>query len=123
MSMFNGFLSGLVSGDQVKITQKNGQVIVGTVTANDKDDSIMLSISTSVVMRYDAIDSISILSQQAKQNQTSVTAFQPPVKTVPIPEKQGIDVKTGNGLLRLIKVKPEGKGEMLARDWANGIRH
>ena len=37
--------------------------------------------------------------------------------------KQGIDVKTGNGLLRLIKVKPEGKGEMFARDWANGIRH
>lgn len=37
--------------------------------------------------------------------------------------KQGIDVKTGKGLLRLIKVKPEGKGEMLAKDWANGIRH
>ena len=37
--------------------------------------------------------------------------------------KQGIDVKTGSGLLRLIKVKPEGKGEMPARDWANGIRH
>ena len=37
--------------------------------------------------------------------------------------KQGIDVKTGKGLLRLIKVKPEGKGEMFARDWANGIRH
>lgn len=37
--------------------------------------------------------------------------------------KQGIDVKTGNGLLRLIKIKPEGKGEMLARDWANGIKH
>lgn len=37
--------------------------------------------------------------------------------------KQGIDVKTGNGLLRLIKVKPEGKGEMFAADWANGIRH
>ena len=37
--------------------------------------------------------------------------------------KAGIDVKTGNGLLRLIKVKPEGKGEMLARDWANGIRN
>ncbi len=36
--------------------------------------------------------------------------------------KQGIDVKTGNGLLRLIKVKPEGKGEMLARDWANGLK-
>ena len=37
--------------------------------------------------------------------------------------KQGIDVKTGNGLLRLVKVKPEGKGEMFAKDWANGIRH
>lgn len=37
--------------------------------------------------------------------------------------KLGIDVKTGSGILRLIKVKPEGKGEMLARDWANGIKH
>ena len=36
--------------------------------------------------------------------------------------KQGIDVKTGSGLLRLIKIKPEGKGEMFAKDWANGIR-
>ena len=36
--------------------------------------------------------------------------------------KLGIDVKTGLGLLRLIKVKPEGKGEMLARDWANGLK-
>ena len=36
--------------------------------------------------------------------------------------KEGIDVKTGNGILRLIKVKPEGKGEMLASAWANGIK-
>lgn len=36
--------------------------------------------------------------------------------------KEGIDVKTGEGILRLIRVKPEGKGEMLARDWANGIK-
>ena len=36
--------------------------------------------------------------------------------------KQGIDVKTGEGCLRLIKVKPEGKGEMFAKDWANGLR-
>ncbi len=35
--------------------------------------------------------------------------------------KSGIDVQTGKGLLRLIKVKPEGKGEMFARDWANGL--
>ena len=37
--------------------------------------------------------------------------------------KSGIDVKTGKGLLRLITVKPEGKGEMPARDWANGIKY
>ncbi len=37
--------------------------------------------------------------------------------------KQGIDVKTASGVLRLIKVKPEGKGEMLARDWANGLHN
>ena len=36
--------------------------------------------------------------------------------------KNGIDVKTANGILRLIKIKPEGKGEMYASDWANGIR-
>ena len=36
--------------------------------------------------------------------------------------KLGIDVKTGSGYLRLIKVKPEGKGEMLARDWYNGVK-
>ena len=37
--------------------------------------------------------------------------------------KLGIDVKTGDGTLRLVKVKPEGKSEMLARDWANGLRN
>ena len=37
--------------------------------------------------------------------------------------KEGIDVKTSDGLIRLITVKPEGKGEMSAAAWANGIRH
>lgn len=36
--------------------------------------------------------------------------------------KNGVDVQAGNGLLRLIKVKPEGKKEMLARDWYSGLR-
>lgn len=36
--------------------------------------------------------------------------------------KNGIDVKTGSGLIRLIKIKPEGKGEMPARDWYSGLR-
>ena len=36
--------------------------------------------------------------------------------------KTGVDIGCGKGLLRLIKVKPEGKGEMLARDWYNGVK-
>lgn|SRR5574344_278478 len=36
--------------------------------------------------------------------------------------KDGIDMGCGTGLLRLIKIKPEGKGEMSARDWYNGVR-
>ena len=35
--------------------------------------------------------------------------------------KSGIDIQTGNGILRLLRVKPEGKNEMPARDWANGL--
>lgn len=36
--------------------------------------------------------------------------------------KDGIDMGCGEGLLRLITVKPEGKGEMNAKDWYNGVR-
>lgn len=34
----------------------------------------------------------------------------------------GIEVLTGNGILKLITVKPEGKGEMNAKDWFNGLK-
>ena len=36
--------------------------------------------------------------------------------------KEGVDIACSDGLVRLIKVKPEGKGEMLARDWYNGVK-
>ncbi|MBD5401371.1 methionyl-tRNA formyltransferase [bacterium] len=36
--------------------------------------------------------------------------------------KEGVDIGCGEGLLRLLKVKPEGKGEMLAKDWYNGVK-
>ena len=36
--------------------------------------------------------------------------------------KDGIDVGCGIGAVRLLKVKPEGKGEMSARDWFNGVK-
>lgn len=36
--------------------------------------------------------------------------------------KEGIEVGCGKDCIMLVKVKPEGKGEMLARDWANGLK-
>ena len=36
--------------------------------------------------------------------------------------KQGVEVACGEGSLLLMKVKPEGKGEMPARDWYNGVK-
>lgn len=36
--------------------------------------------------------------------------------------KEGIQVGCGKDCLLLIKVKPEGKGEMSARDWYNGLK-
>ena len=37
--------------------------------------------------------------------------------------KDGIDFATGNGVLRITRVKPESKGEMAARDWYNGVKN
>lgn len=36
--------------------------------------------------------------------------------------KDGIEVLTGDGILKLITVKPEGKGEMKANEWFNGVQ-
>lgn len=36
--------------------------------------------------------------------------------------KEGIEVATTQGILLVTKVKPEGKGEMFAKDWFNGVK-
>lgn len=36
--------------------------------------------------------------------------------------KDGIEVLTGDGVLKLITVKPEGKGDMPAQDWFHGVQ-
>ena len=41
---------------------------------------------------------------------------------ISINSKNGIDIGCGKGLLRILKVKPEGKGEMPAKDWYNGVK-
>ena len=37
--------------------------------------------------------------------------------------KEGVPVGCSSGTVILTKVKPEGKGEMSARDWYNGIKN
>lgn len=37
--------------------------------------------------------------------------------------KEGVEVACGTGSLLLKRVKPEGKGEMSARDWYNGVKN
>ena len=37
-------------------------------------------------------------------------------------DKEGVKVGCGENCLLLVKVKPEGKGEMFAADWARGQR-
>lgn len=45
-----------------------------------------------------------------------------PVGTIANHSKDGVDMGCGDGLVRLVRVKPEGKGEMLAKDWYNGVK-
>lgn len=35
--------------------------------------------------------------------------------------KEGLEIATTQGILLIVKLKPEGKGEMFARDWINGF--
>lgn len=51
----------------------------------------------------------SILNKQGKVGEFTIT-------------KEGVEVGCGEGSLLLIKVKPEGKGVMNARDWFNGLK-
>lgn len=37
--------------------------------------------------------------------------------------KDGVEVACGKGSLLLMRVKPEGKGEMQAKDWYNGVKN
>ena len=37
--------------------------------------------------------------------------------------KDGVEIACKEGSILLIKVKPEGKGEMFARDWYNGLKN
>ena len=36
--------------------------------------------------------------------------------------KDGVKIGCGKDCILLVKVKPEGKGEMFAKDWSNGLK-
>ena len=61
---------------------------------------------------------IKVLKTAVEENTTTGTTGE-----IISADKNGVLMQTGSGILRLIKVKPEGKGEMFARDWYNGIRN
>ena len=54
--------------------------------------------------------------------ETTPTDEDIPTGKIRFNSKDGIDVGCGIGAIRLLKVKPEGKGEMSARDWFNGVK-
>ena len=54
--------------------------------------------------------------------ETTPTNEDIPTGKIRFNSKDGIDVGCGIGAIRLLKVKPESKGEMSARDWFNGVK-
>ena len=54
--------------------------------------------------------------------ETTPTNEDIPTGKIRFNSKDGIDIGCGIGAIRLLKVKPEGKGEMSARDWFNGVK-
>ncbi|MFZ1361615.1 MAG: methionyl-tRNA formyltransferase [Candidatus Nanopelagicales bacterium] len=59
------------------------------------------------------------LADPARLDQLDIGSLEPGVLH---PTKKQVFVGTGNGIVVLDKVKPEGKGEMAAADWARGQR-
>ena len=55
--------------------------------------------------------------------ETRVVPKSSPCGEISCISKDGIEIGCGKDSLLLVKVKPEGKGEMYARDWANGLKN
>lgn len=62
MNQFEAYLGALTTGQRVRVTQTNGQVWEGTIVQNDGTDALQLQVSMTTVVRYRAIDSLTIVS-------------------------------------------------------------
>lgn len=84
MSFFNKKLSELKTGTQIRLTQKNGQILDGIICENDGFDAIEIQISTYAVIRYNDIVSIEIginTSEQIKNSQVSMLEHNSNIET------------------------------------------
>ena len=63
MGIFSEFLTKLNQGDYVRITQTNGQIVEGTVVENDTEGAVSLQVTMTAMIRYGAIDSLSVISK------------------------------------------------------------
>ena len=99
MGMFSKFLSELNKGDIVKITQTNGQVLEGTVMENDGEEAVSLQIVMNAVIRYSAVDSVSVISH------SEVKAIQIPTVSSETAVKEKIE-KSDMGIADFPKIQP-----------------
>jgi len=67
---------------------------------------------TTIINKNLKILKTEVISEEQNQSQGEIVNI----------TKEGITVATGNGLLLLKEVKPEGKPKMNAYDWTNGAK-
>ena len=90
MGIFSEFLTKLNKGDQVRITQTNGQIMEGVVTENDGEGAIALQVVMNAIVRYNCIDSVSLVSHGQTERQNIVTLNEDGSKEMPV--ERDIDI-------------------------------
>ncbi len=83
MGIFSEFLTKLNKGDQVRITQTNGQIMEGVVTENDGEGAIALQVVMNAVVKYSCIDSVSLVSHGQAEIQNIADLKEDSSKEVP----------------------------------------
>ena len=66
MSQFNDFLSKLAPGHHIRVTLTNGQVMEGNVVQNDAEESLLIEVKMTTMVRYRAVDSLTVVDGQAQ---------------------------------------------------------
>ena len=105
MGMFGKFLSELNKGDIVRLTQTNGQVLEGTVTENDGEDAISLQVVMKAIVRYSAVDSVSLISHGKSVDIIDVVTVSDAEKIQSVSEEKDIDISQFPKIQPLVSAK------------------